>query len=99
MERISLNDAVAKGIVRLREPRWANPLDHLKIDIIDGQLGPWLHLFAPFNKTCNGRDPVDMLSFQFAGALDAKDFVPYEGPLPDSAEYQRAVQAFGGVKL
>jgi hypothetical protein len=52
---MSLNDAAAYGIERVRQPQWANKLDHLKIDIIDDRPGPWLHLYAPFNKT-PGRD-------------------------------------------
>lgn len=60
--KISLFDAAAAGVQRVRLAHWANKLDHIKIDILDGgQLGPWLHLYAPFNQECNGRDPVDFL--------------------------------------
>ncbi len=58
---MSLNEAAAYRIERVRQPQWANKLDHLKIDIIDDKPGPWLHLYAPFNKECNGRDPVDVI--------------------------------------
>lgn len=91
---ISIADAAANGIERVRLPHWANPLDHLKIDIVDGKPGPWLHLFAPFNKECNGRDPVDFL--WIAGPMktdvNVAEFFPYGGPLPESNEY-RAAQA------
>jgi hypothetical protein len=59
---ISIVYAAANGVERVRKPIWANPLDHLKIDIVDGKPGPWLHLWCPFNKECNGRDPVDVFA-------------------------------------
>ncbi len=93
---ISIIDAAAQGIERLRRPIWANPMDHLKIDILwgGGKPGPWTHLFAPFNRECNGRDPVDILCTQMD--YNAAEYVPYEGPLPDSDEYRAAVAAYDG---
>lgn len=93
---ISINDAVKLGNQRLRKPIWSNPLDHLKIDIIDGQLGPWIHMFSPLNKECNGRDPVDILIIMFEN-LDSPEFEIYEGPLPDSEEYKAAVAWYDGL--
>lgn len=85
------------GHTRLRLPRWSNPMDHIKIDIIDGKLGPWVHLFAPFNKECNGRDPVDLIWLTaFPNGTAIAEFEVYAGPLPESAEYQAAVRAFEG---
>ena len=95
MELISIAQAAEKGIERLRKPIWANQMDHLKIDIIKGMAGPWLHLYCPFNKECNGRDPVDTLGLGMD--YDAKEFEPYTGPLPDSNEYKAAQAAFDGV--
>jgi hypothetical protein len=92
---ISIKDAAAIGVQRLRKPVWANPLDHLKIDIINGEPGPWAHLWAPFNKECNGRDPVSVLAFQWD--LSLPEFELYDGPLPDSEEYRNAVASFEGV--
>jgi hypothetical protein len=89
---ISINEAAARGIERVREPRWLSKLDHLKIDIIDGKPGPWLHLMAPQNKSLCGRDQQDILSFQHD--MNAKEFEPYTGPLPDSEEYRTAVSWF-----
>jgi hypothetical protein len=82
---ISINEAAALGIDRIRKPIWATPEDHLKIDIINGKPGPWIHLYAPFNKECNGCDPVNILWIQ----MDYNEpvYVPYTGPLPDSEEY------------
>lgn len=94
MELISVTQAAKQGIARIRKPIWANQLDHLKIDIIDGVPGPWLHLYCPFNKECNGRDPVNVLCID--SDYDAKEFEPYTGPLPDSDEYKAAQAAFDG---
>jgi hypothetical protein len=87
---ISINEAVRAGQSRLRKPKWANPLDHIKIDLIDGRMGPWLHIYSPFNKDCNGRDPVDILAITERGSFDSPEFVVYDGPLPDSEEYRGA---------
>lgn len=95
MELISIAQAAEKGIERLRKPIWANQMDHLKIDIIKGMAGPWLHLYCPFNKECNGRDPVDTLGLGMD--YDAEEFEPYTGPLPDSDEYKAAQASFDGV--
>ncbi len=97
---LSIAEAAAKGIDRLRQPQWADPLDHLKIDIIGGLHGPWAHLFCPFNKECNGRDPVDILMVaQRDWAIDPSiaAFMPYTGPLPDSDEYKAAAARFEGA--
>ena len=84
---MTLREAVAKRIERLRNPKWANPMDHLKLDLIgESGHGPWLHLFCPFNQECNGRDPVDFLMFDFD--WDEREWVAYKGPLPDSQAYR-----------
>lgn len=93
MVLFSINEAARQGIERVRKPNWANKLDHLKIDIIDGKPGPWLHLYAPFNLQCNGRDPVDTLSYQHD--MNEACFENYAGPLPESEEYKTAVAAYG----
>lgn len=83
---LSINQAAKRGITRLREPRWADPMDHIKIDLIGDCPGPWIHLYCPINKEINGRDPVDVLDV----GLDytAEEFEEYSGPLPDSDEYK-----------
>lgn len=92
---ISLREAAALGLDRIRRPLWAAREDHLKIDILEGgQIGFWVHLFSPFNKECNGRDPVSRLLI--GQDLDAREFIPHTGPLPDSAEYRAAVAVFDG---
>lgn len=52
-DKISIEDAAAKGIERIRKEIWANPMDHLKIDIIGGCPGPWVHLYSPANSAIN----------------------------------------------
>lgn len=92
---ISITEAAMRGIARVRLPVWANPLDHIKIDITrDGGVGPWLHLFCPINKAINGRDPVDFLWMVDPMKTDihAREFEPYSGPLPGSEEYQKAAE-------
>jgi hypothetical protein len=82
---ISIREAASKGIERVRMPKWANELDHVKIDIINNLPGPWTHLYSPINKQINGRDPVDVLCMYLD--YDAHVYEPYTGCLPDSEEY------------
>lgn len=93
---ISIQEAVKLGHQRLRKPIWANPFDHIKIDIYDGKIGQWIHLYCPFNKECNGRDPVNILVVDPTISLDSQEFVIYDGPLPDSDEYKADVAKFEG---
>ncbi len=94
-ELISMREAAKRGIERIRRPIWADKMDHLKLTIVDGNLGPWIKLYAPFNQECNGRDPVEMLIVQ--ADPDKAAYVPYEGPLPESEEYKAAQRGFSGV--
>lgn len=96
---ISIRQAAARGVERVHGPQWAGRFDHFKIDIVDGQPGPWLHLFAPFNLRCNGRDPVDLLTVGRTAKImhldcDAEQFEPYTGPIAGSDEYQHEVARF-----
>lgn len=93
---ISITEAAKRGIERVRDPGWSNPFDHIKIDIIEGEVGPWLHLYAPFNLVCSGRDPVTFLwaTGPLKTNVTAQNVVPYEGPLPGSDEYQKSVKEF-----
>ena len=73
---ISINEAVANGITRIRMPHWAIREDYIKLDIIAGKLGPWLHLYSPMNEEINGRNPVSMLFLEFD--LDAPVYEIWE---------------------
>lgn len=89
-------EAAAKGIERIRLSKWANPMDHLKIDIIEGRPGPWLHLYSPINVGCNGKDPVSFVWILMPDAdIYEREYEAYSGPLPDSEEYKAAVAAAG----
>lgn len=90
----SLREAAERGIERVYQPNWACKMDHVKIDLIGGRMGPWVHLYSPQNEATNGRDPVDMLAL--AGNIDvnAKSCYAYTGPLPNSDEYKAAAQEF-----
>jgi len=96
----SLNEAAARGVERVRQPNWSNPFDHIKIDLFkDGSHGPWIHLYAPFNKECNGRDPVDVIWIPPpVGWIDpdVQSFYAYTGPLPDSDEYKAECAKYAG---
>lgn len=92
---ISLKEAAERGIERVRKPQWVTPEDHVKIDIINGNLGPWLHLWCPFNTECNGRDPVDVLAHQ--SDIGLREWVAYNGPHSDSEEYKTAVAMYSGA--
>ena len=90
---MDIKTAAAQGIDRVRMAKWSHPMDHIKIDIIDGRPGAWAHLYCPFNKECNGRDPVDMI----VGQVDCTDeWEAYTGPLPESDEYKAAQAAYEG---
>lgn len=90
---ISCNQAAKLGVKRLRKPIWSHPLDHVKIDIIEGDLGPWMHMFSPFNESFNGRDPIDILWITMPDWAnpDAEELAVYDGPHPDTDEYQAQV--------
>lgn len=92
---ISIREAAQQGIERVRNPIWSIPMDHLKIDIIDGGAGPWTHLFSPFNKECNGVDPFDI---PFVGMdYDSQEYEPYTGPVADSEEYKAEQDKYNGI--
>lgn len=85
---ISINQAKAQGVARVRKPNWAIPLDHIEI----GEL--WHKMYSPFNKECNGEDPMPILSLNFD--QDDPIFERYTGALPDSEEYAAAVARYDG---
>lgn len=100
MKLISLAEAAFHKIDRVRLPNWANKLDHLKLDLIGEPpgFGPWLHLYAPFNLECNGRDPVDLpwALGDIKTDVFQQAYEVYDGPLPDSEQYKAAQAQFEG---
>lgn len=89
-ELISIYEAAQRGIDRLRSPHCVGPMDHLIIDIIDGEPGPLVRLYSPHNKITNGRDPVHVLAILQEVDFTARNLTAYDGPLPDSDEYKQA---------
>jgi hypothetical protein len=94
---LSIRQAADQGIQYLRRPLWIHPCAHLKIDLFDGHLGPWVHLYDPCNKLCNGLDPVDVLILQFD--LHAQEWLKHEGPVTGSQEYQDAVDQHAALAI
>jgi hypothetical protein len=91
----SLDEAAQRGIERVYQPNWSNPLDHIKIDLMpDGSHGPWVHLYSPYNQKVNGRDPVNML-WGMGMDTHSKCLYAYAGPLPDSDEYKADAASYG----
>lgn len=67
---ISINEALANNVTRIRVPKWACCADYLELTIIKGKdgvrrLGPWIRLFSPMNEEINGENPVSMLITNF----------------------------------
>jgi hypothetical protein len=91
-DQISIREAAKLGIALLRKPVWSNPMSHMKVDIIDGQPGPWTHLYDPFNMECRGRDPVSVLFVHMD--YDKREWVEYTGPTCGSDEYVAAVAGY-----
>ena len=99
MTLISMNEAAAQGIERICQPHWAFPTDYFKLDIIDGRLGPWVHLYSRMNETISQPNPQDVLWIMEGGAAQADErvWLPYEGeidpdetpPAPDQTESVR----------
>lgn len=89
---MSLEEAAAQGITRVRKPIWAIAEDHLEVDIVNGKLGVWCRLYSPFNPKCNGQDPISMPCLE---GRDEREWLAYTGPVADSDEYRARVAEFG----
>lgn len=87
---LSIHQAAAQGIERIRRSNWSHPMDHLKLDLVEGGVGPWVHLCSPFNMPINGRDPFDILVLDVDN-LDVECWEVYEGAVQGSPEYQAEV--------
>lgn len=74
---VSINEAAKRGIAKLRLDRWANPEDHIKIDVgSDGTLGPWVRLYSPANEILGQRNPQELLIW-LIGDLNEAVWRPY----------------------
>ena len=88
---ISILEAAEQGILRIRKPIWANPMDHILITIFEDEPGPWLKLYAPYNLAIDGEHPVTLLITAFS--IEEQDWERYTGPLPDSDEYREMAES------
>ena len=51
-------DGLAKlGIDKVRKKHWADISDYVKMDIINGERGPWLHLYSRSNIAAGFNNP------------------------------------------
>ena len=92
MNLISIEQAARAGIWLLCKPGWASILDHLKIDIVDGEAGPWVHLWSPINIAVNGVDPIDLSCAQMD--YKSEEWAEYHGAVGGSTEYLAAKMMF-----
>lgn len=71
------DELIALGYNRMRREIWADPTDYLHIDMIDGQKGPWAHLWARRTQQIIGAPtPQDILNLEHDPTTD---YVPYDG--------------------
>lgn len=90
---MTLQEAVDKGVARLRQPQWVNDTDYIKIDILKGnKLGPWFHLYSPINKQIGNSNPLSHLWINFDNATEYNMWEEYKGPI-DKAENIRITTA------
>lgn len=77
---ISINQAVAQGITRLRMPRWAPTDAYMLLYIIDGELGPWVKLYSRTEQQAIGEPTPQMfLSYTYEKSFDREEYEPYTG--------------------
>ena len=74
---MTIQDALAQGITRLRRPMWANPNAYILID-----KGPWAKLYdQPYQSLFGEPTPQKVLHIHD----DCVDYEPYTG-IPDPCE-------------
>lgn len=94
---LTLREAAAEGIERLRRPIWAHPMDHIRMSARAGTVPLFIYLFCPFNQECNGRDPVEIfLGGPIGYDIDERVWVVYKGPLAESEAYKAEQVAYAG---
>lgn len=74
---ISVYEAAARGITRLRSPAWRDPDDHIEIDVVGGKIGPWFRLYSALNEICGYDNPRRILWISVGTAFDTACFLPY----------------------
>ncbi len=72
---MTVDEAVAKGIDKIRKPIWINKDDHIKLDIINGTRGPWVHFYSPVNVPVGNKNPVSII-YEGDSATDWEEYKP-----------------------
>jgi len=88
---MTFNEALKKGIRRLRDPKWANPEAYLRIDVFkseDGRNlhGPWFRLFERTAQERIGEPtPQTILAFSDLGdrIRAGEAWEEYVGPIDE----------------
>lgn len=75
---MTLIEAAAAGIERVTNVRWPPMTAFVRIDIIDGKPGPWLHSYNLSDLETGMNTPTDRLGL--GDIYDKREWVAYTGP-------------------
>lgn len=79
---MTLNQAAARGIRRVKLPSWTG--EYLKIDILqDGGHGPWVRLYSPVQSAIG--EPTPQLFLALGSVFDSDEWEEYSGPIEPDA--------------
>ena len=92
-ELISVNEAVRRGVVKIRKPHWACDFTYLQLNYSKvGELKDELDLFSPLNMRKYRKDPVPILKAFYESSFDLNEFVVYDGPDATSVQYYEEIK-------
>ena len=75
---ISLNEALAQGIDKIRMPQWRAKGDYIQLHITeDGHFGPWAYLHSAY--TVEGVENPYPMIITSLGGLNDKSWEIYDG--------------------
>lgn len=73
---MTIDEAIKKGIFKLRLEIWAAPEDHIELyDAGDGRIGPWVKFYSPLNEPVGNDNPVTLPVWEMERE---KDWVEYK---------------------
>lgn len=76
-ELISINEAMRRGLTKLRLDKWSNPQDHIELQKLDaGNYGPWVKLWSPTAAVCGYPNPQKLI-ITMLGDLDDPSWRPF----------------------
>ena len=79
-ELISINEAIDRGITKVRLPIWATLSDHLEFHITEsGHVGPWVKLWSIHNEICEQENPHILLYMYVVKDPSVIEWEIYEG--------------------